>query len=142
MQKRNSKGGAIAEFPAAIILLMLGFVVPLMIMASMFYKVYIFSCIIKNGTQLGATQPDLPTATSVATNYFTSNSPGGIVIGTPVISMITKPVTYTSASGPKTYQSYFLQVTATGTMAPLLKMGSFFGTVGIPGLTGNISLSD
>jgi hypothetical protein len=142
MQKRNSKGGAIAEFPAAIILLMLGFVVPLIIMASMFYKVYIFSCIVKNGTQLGATQPDMTTATSAASSYLTSNTPGGISISTPVITMIKKPVTYTSAAGPQTYQSYFLQVQATGTMAPLLKMGSFFGTVGIPGLTGNISLSD
>ncbi len=141
MQKRNSKGSQLAELPAALILLMIGFAFPLIIMASIFYKVYMFECIIKNAAQLGATQQDFATATSTASTYCTSNTPAGIVVNAPTCSLIQRAITYTSGSPAtsKTYQAYFLQVQSSGQMSPLVQLGTFFG-MQIPGLTGPITL--
>jgi len=139
MQKRNSKGSQLAELPAALILLILGIAFPLIIMASMFYKVYMFECIVKNSAQIGAEQQDFATAQSVASTYCTTHTPAGVTVGTPTCSLITRTVTYTSAGTPKTYPAYFLQVTGTGSMMPLVRMGSFFG-MSIPGLTGPFTL--
>jgi hypothetical protein len=141
MKNRNSKGNQIAELPAALILLILGFAFPLLIMASIFYKVYMFDCIIKNGCQLGAEQTDLASATTVAQNYVTGNTPAGITCALPTVSLVQRPVTYNSGTPPvsKTYQAYFLQVQGTGQMDPLVRLASFFGT-SVPGLTGPIQL--
>jgi len=141
MQKRKSKGSQIAELPAALILLMLGIAFPLIIMASMFYKVYMFQAIIKDGAQIGSQQQDFATAQSVATTYLTTHSPAGITVAAPTVTLIQRNITYNSGSPatPHTYGAYFLQVQSTGSMDPLVRLGSFFG-MQIPGLTGPFTL--
>ncbi|MBI2809677.1 MAG: hypothetical protein HYX67_02440, partial [Candidatus Melainabacteria bacterium] len=142
MQKRNSKGSQLAELPAALILLMLGIAFPLIIMASIFYKVYMFECVVKNAAQLGATQQDFTTAQTTASNYCTSSTHAGIVVAAPTCTLITRTITYTSGSPAtaKNYPAYFLQVQSTGQMEPLVRLHDFFG-MSIPGLTGPITLS-
>lgn len=140
MKKRNSKGSQLAELPAALILLLLGIAFPLIIMASVFYKVYLFQCIIKNGAQVGATQVDLTTATSSASTYCTTHKPAGVDVNVPTVSLVQRDVNYNNNSGAQTYRAYFLQVTASGTVAPLVQMGSLFG-IQVPGLTGPMNLT-
>ncbi len=129
-----------AELPAALILLLLGIAFPLIIMASIFYKVYMFECIIKNGAQIGSTMTDFATATSAASNYLTQQNRAGVTLNAPTVSLIQRTVTYTSNSTTKTYPAYFLQVSATGSVPPLVQMHDFFG-MSVPGLTGPIQLS-
>ncbi|RTL36931.1 MAG: hypothetical protein EKK48_24690 [Candidatus Melainabacteria bacterium] len=136
---RSSHGSQLAEFPAAIILLLLGVAFPIIIMASIFYKVYMFECIVKNGAQLGSEMPDLATATTAASNYCTTHKPAGVSCATPVVSFVQRTVTYTSSGAPKTYPAYFLQVTDTGSVSPLVQMHDLFG-LQVPGLTGPITL--
>jgi Flp pilus assembly protein TadG len=141
MQKRNSKGSQLAELPAAIILLLLGIAFPLIIMASMFYKVYMFQAIIKDGAQIGSQQQDFTTASSVASTYLTTHRPAGVTVAAPTVTLIQRNITYNTGSPatPHTYAAYFLQVTSTGSLSPLVQMGSFFG-MQIPGLTGPFTL--
>lgn len=128
-----------AEFPAAIILLLLGVAFPIIIMASIFYKVYMFECIVKNGAQIGSEMPDLTSATTAASNYCTSHKPAGVSCATPVVSLVQRTVTYNQNGTPKTYPAYFIQVTGTGSVPPLVQMHDFFG-LQVPGLTGPITL--
>lgn len=130
-----------AELPAALILLMLGFAFPLIIMASIFYKVYMFECVVKNAAQLGATQQDFNAAQTTASTYCTSSIHAGVVVAAPTCSLVTRNITYTSGSPAtaKTYPAYFLQVQSTGSMDPLVRLPHFFG-MAIPGLTGPITL--
>jgi|688.fasta_scaffold501930_2 hypothetical protein len=140
MQKRrNSKGSQLAEFPAAIILLILGFLLPMIIMASIFYKVYMFNCVIKNGAQIGSTMQDFTTATNAAKAYLASQKPAGVSFNVPTVSLVQRTVNYTSSSGAQTYPAYFIQVTGSGSVPPLVQMHDFFG-LSVPGLTGPITL--
>ncbi|HEY9730557.1 MAG TPA: hypothetical protein V6C89_01510 [Drouetiella sp.] len=137
---RNSKGSQLAEFPAAIILLILGVALPMIIMASVFYKVYMFNCVIKNGAQIGSTMQDFTSATNAAKAYLASQSPAGVSFNVPTVSLIQRTVSYTSSGNTQTYPAYFIQVTGTGSVPPLVRMHDFFG-MSVPGLTGPMSLS-
>lgn len=136
---RNRQGSQLAELPAAIMLLLTGIAIPLMIMASVFYKVYMFECVVKNSAIRGATQTDLAAATTTATNYCTTTR-AGVTVNPPTCSIVERTVNYTTSAGNKTYKAYFLQVSATGSVPPLVQMGSYFGML-IPGLTGPMTIS-
>lgn len=113
----------------------------MLIMASIFYKVYMFECVIKNGAQVGSQQQDFTSAQAAASTYLTTHNPGGITVYAPTTTLVTRPITYSSGSPAtsKTYTAYFLQVQATGSMDPLVRLPNFFGMM-IPGLTGPITL--
>lgn len=82
---------------------------------------------------------DLAAATTAAANYCTTNR-AGVSVNTPTVNLVERTVNYTTSAGNKTYKAYFLQVTASGTVPPLVQMGNYFGML-IPGLTGPMTLS-
>ncbi len=131
-----------AELPAALLLLLIGIAFPCIIFSSIFYRVYMFNCMVKNSCQVGASQVDVPTGIQSVKDFLVAKSLSGVVVNpAPTVTVLKRAITYTPSSGPKvTYTAYFLQVVATGTVDPIVHFTSFFG-LSIPGLTGPVPLS-
>lgn len=141
-KRQNDKGSGIAELPGAIMLLLIGFAVPLIIYGTYFYRIYMFNCLVKNACQRGAAQLDLAKATTEVNNYLTNHGFVGITVSVPAtVTVVTRTTTYNQVGvGNQNYDNYYLQVSANSQVAPLIPLPSFFG-MSIPGMSGPLPLN-
>ncbi|HEY9677002.1 MAG TPA: hypothetical protein V6C76_03295 [Drouetiella sp.] len=127
-------------------ILLLGFMFPLICYGTFFYRVYMFNMQVKTACQVGAAQPDLASAKTAIANYIAKTKLVGINLSIPAgnITTVTRATKFNVPTGPsagnQTYDVYYLQVSGDGQIDPLLPIPNFFGK-SIPGMAGPLPVN-
>jgi hypothetical protein len=158
MRLRRKSGSVIAESPAVLMMLFMGFVFPLIGICVFGYRAACLYLCVRDVCYKAATSSTYTLAKSNGNTAWTSDLAawGGLTSGgTPIYEIIT---TYTGSSTSTTAGStttstsalstvdtynniYFIQVSCVGNITPLLGSGWKVFGASIPGLNANYSLS-
>jgi len=152
MRKRvRANGYLIAEAPAVLMMLFMGFVFPLIGICVFGYRAAFMYFCVRDVCYRAATAASFSSAKTGGNTTWTTDLaawPGVAAVGTPTYTIIiTTPATNTTTTSSgvlttvDTYNNiYFMQVTATGNIQPFLGTGWTILGATIPGLNGAYKL--
>ena len=151
LESKRQQGYSIAELPAGLILLFIGIFIPLMILASISYRVSLLYFATRDSCIRAAKAPTFTAAQLKAqTTLARDIAAFSELAGSETIQIMTKPLSGGSATfssvrlPPNSVDTnnniYFIKETVNGTVAPLVTMKpSYFGS-SIPGLTASFNV--
>lgn len=146
--KRNYKGYSMAEMPAALWLLFVGFLIPLVVFVSLGYRATILYFASDSAARKAAKAPTYTDASSRVTTALSTNLANfaGISAAAPSISVLAKPLSggapvvtkgkLSAGSVDTSKNLYFVITTVDADLDPLVAVKPTWMSLSVPGLTG------
>ncbi len=146
--KRTSKGYAMAEMPAAMWLLFVGFLIPLVIFVSLGYRATILYFASDSAARKAAKAPTFTDANTRVSSALTTNLANftGISAAAPSLSVLAKPLSggapvitkgkLSAGSVDTSKNLYFVITTVDADLDPLVAVKPTWMSLSVPGLTG------